>query len=150
MKTSNPQALQPNRRPRKEGLPIWMLGRALRASYPKRHTSQGTPALNQGERKADKWGRRGRGAARVWRGEGLSIKWQVLLFKNKHSGRVQGRLEGAFAPRNSRKNGIHHFATGCPGVRAAGPAVTRSGCKGVEQHDKYTEMRVKDSLLSSN
>ena len=42
------------------------------------------------------------------------------------------------------------FATGCPGVRAAGPALARSGRKGVEIHTGHVETGAKDSILTSN
>ena len=86
-----------------------MLGRALRASYPKRHTSQGESAQAQGERMDEKWGRRGRGVARVWIGEGFHKRPQGCLFKNPHPGWAQGCPEGTFAPRYFLKKWIFLF-----------------------------------------
>ena len=65
-KQSNSNTQSKNGMKRERGLSKEEIGRAPRASHPKGHTSRGKLALNQGERKAEKWGRRWSGAARVW------------------------------------------------------------------------------------
>ena len=160
MKTRNNKQHIKNREKGREGLPKRRLGRALRASHHKRLQSQGTTDGKQGERKAEKWGRRWRRVARVWVKKGFQNKWPRALIYRTHSGRAQGRPGGALASRPFVKiwyfDNFHRIAPGLVprvlGRVAKGSDYTqthRSSCERLRQSNELNSKHGSTNTIMS-